>query len=286
MKKTTISSTVPSEWSIVQTCHGFKTSPCCPLQADLDALSSWAADLNVSFNPLLKISRFPSWPSPQSGSSPSGRCCRSTTQRSPTSWHLLNFRPVLEQSCVSTDPSVCRPYPSLPEARIPAPSPFICQAISALWNLVKGLGPPALLDALPALASTRSRPTLRAGHSLQFPLCSSSRHQSSFLCHTIPIWNNRPSSVVSSSSRFFVSALSSRLFCCRKVLIKPNLSIITFCSFVSLCTCILVLVLFYFFFFFLFLLCFVYFYFSSCFFFCSCCCCCHCFFYFWGESLD
>ena len=52
----------------------------------------------------------------------------------------------------------------------------------------------ALLDALPALASTRSMSALRAGHSLQFPLCSSSRHQSSFLCHTIPIWNNLPSS--------------------------------------------------------------------------------------------
>ena len=29
------------------TCQGFKSSPCCPLQADLDALSSWAIDLNV-----------------------------------------------------------------------------------------------------------------------------------------------------------------------------------------------------------------------------------------------
>ena len=34
------------------TCLGFKSSPCCPLQADLDALSSWAIDLNVSFNAL------------------------------------------------------------------------------------------------------------------------------------------------------------------------------------------------------------------------------------------
>ena len=32
--------------------HGSKTSPCCPLQIDLDASSFWAADLNVSFNPL------------------------------------------------------------------------------------------------------------------------------------------------------------------------------------------------------------------------------------------
>ena len=55
--------------------------------------------------------------------SPSGRCCHSTTQRSPASWHLLNFRPALEQSCVSTDILVCRPYPSLPEAQVPAPSP-------------------------------------------------------------------------------------------------------------------------------------------------------------------
>ena len=72
--------------------------------------------------------------------------------------------------------------------------------LSVLWNLVRGIGPPALLDALPALASTRSMSALRAGHSLQFLLCSSSRHQSSFLCHTIPIWNNLPSTVVSSSS--------------------------------------------------------------------------------------
>ena len=36
-------------------CHGSKISPCCPLQADLDALSSWAADLNVSFNPLKSV---------------------------------------------------------------------------------------------------------------------------------------------------------------------------------------------------------------------------------------
>ena len=61
--------------------------------------------------------------------------------------------------------------------------------LSVLWNLVRGIGPPALLDALPALAITRSMSALCAGHSLQFPLCSSSRHQSSFLCHTIPNWN-------------------------------------------------------------------------------------------------
>ena len=37
------------------TCQGFKSSPCCPLQADLDALSSWAIDLNVSFNALKSV---------------------------------------------------------------------------------------------------------------------------------------------------------------------------------------------------------------------------------------
>ena len=36
-------------------CQGFKSSPCCPLQADLDALSSWAIDLNVSFNALKSV---------------------------------------------------------------------------------------------------------------------------------------------------------------------------------------------------------------------------------------
>ena len=40
--------------------------------------------------------------------------------------------------------------------------------LSVPWNLMKGIGPPALLDSLPALASTRSVSALRAG-----TLCSS-----------------------------------------------------------------------------------------------------------------
>ena len=38
-----------------QTYQGFKSSPCCPFQADLNALSSWAIDLNVSSNALKSV---------------------------------------------------------------------------------------------------------------------------------------------------------------------------------------------------------------------------------------
>ena len=69
-----------------------------------------------------------------------------------------------------------------------------------LWKLVNGIGPPALLNVLPATAASRSSSVLRSSHSLQFPLCLSSRRKSSFLCYTIPIWNKLSSSVISCSS--------------------------------------------------------------------------------------
>ena len=69
--------------------HGSKTSPCCLLQAGLDALSSWAADFSVSFNPLKSVDF-------RLGTHPSqgvlqGRCCHPTTQRSPAFFHLLTL---------------------------------------------------------------------------------------------------------------------------------------------------------------------------------------------------
>ena len=69
-----------------------------------------------------------------------------------------------------------------------------------LWKLVNGIGPPALLNVLPATSASCSSPVLRSSHSLQFPLCLSSRRKSSFLCYTIPIWNKLSSSVISCSS--------------------------------------------------------------------------------------
>ena len=71
-----------------------------------------------------------------------------------------------------------------------------------LWKLVNGIGPPALLNVLPATAASRSSSVLRSSHSyaLQFPLCLSSRRKSSFLCNTFPIWNKFSSSVISCSS--------------------------------------------------------------------------------------
>ena len=247
-------------------CHGSKNSPCCLLQADLDAL---AADLNVSFNPLKSVYFFlgphPSqevlqvhgvaiprrkearhlgvcltsdlrWNSHVShlilqSASPIHLCQKLGYQQRLSSSVIRRFfiafvRPKLEcfsavwcglprSQAIRLENSklqlkvaktiVRRRDLSHPQVLRAAELPTLSwrrrdHCLSALWNLKKGIGPPALLDALPALTSIRSVPALHAGHSLQFPLCSSSRHQSSFLCHSIPLWNNLPSSVVSSSS--------------------------------------------------------------------------------------
>ena len=47
----------------------------------------------------------------------------------------------------------------------------------------------------------------RFPHSFRFPSDSSSRHLSSFLCQTVPICNRSPSSVISSTSSSFRSAV-------------------------------------------------------------------------------
>ena len=52
---------------------------------------------------------------------------------------------------------------------------------------------------------TKLRST-RFPHSFHFPSASSSRHLSSFLCQTVPIWNRLPSSVISST---FLSSFRS-----------------------------------------------------------------------------
>ena len=72
--------------------------------------------------------------------------------------------------------------------------------LGLLWKLVNGIGPPTLLNILPATTASRSSFVVRSSHFLQFPLCLPSRHKSSFLCYTIPIWNMLSSSVMSSSS--------------------------------------------------------------------------------------
>ena len=107
-----------------------------------------------------QISRFPSWPSPQSGSSPSGWCCHPTTQRSPAAWRLLNFRPALEQSRFSPDPSICRPYPSLPEARVLAPPLFICH--QAILHSIRPPKARLLLRSLVWIAPFSSNPPWEA----------------------------------------------------------------------------------------------------------------------------
>ena len=69
--------------------------------------------------------------------------------------------------------------------------------LGLLWQLSIGKGPPALQASLVPCAQLRST---RFPHSFRFPSASSSRHLSSFLCQTIPIWNRLPSSVISSTS--------------------------------------------------------------------------------------
>ena len=64
-------------------------------------------------------------------------------------------------------------------------------------QLFIGKGPPALQASLVPCAQLRST---RFPHSFRFPSASSSRHLSSFLCQTVPIWNRLPSSVISSTS--------------------------------------------------------------------------------------
>ena len=51
--------------------------------------------------------------------------------------------------------------------------------LALLWKLVDGIGPPALLNILPAAAASRSSSVLRSSYSLQFHLCLSSRRKSS-----------------------------------------------------------------------------------------------------------
>ena len=69
-----------------------------------------------------------------------------------------------------------------------------------LWKFVHHLGPPQLELRLPKPVSTRAALNLRRGHSIEFPGSTSARHLSSFLCVSIPDWNNLPSFVVDCQS--------------------------------------------------------------------------------------
>lgn len=68
--------------------------------------------------------------------------------------------------------------------------------LALMWQLYHGQGPPQLLSLFPQPVSARSTLSLRSPHSLRFPLSSSSRHLSSFLCLSVPEWNALPSDVV------------------------------------------------------------------------------------------
>ena len=79
--------------------------------------------------------------------------------------------------------------------------------LGLLWQLANGKGPPTLSSVLVPCAQQRST---RFPHSFRFPSASSTRHLSSFLCRTIPVWNRLPTSVVSSKS---LSAFRSSVRC-------------------------------------------------------------------------
>ena len=249
------------------TCQGFKSSPCCPLQADLDALSSWAIDLNISFNALKSVDFcLGHHPSPDLlqvdgvviprrtetrhlgvvlsvdlqwnshidhllsvTAGPVYLCQKLVYQHRLPSLAIRRFyiafvRPRLEYCnaawCGLTRIQALRlekvqvrvaraivrcPGGSRSQVLQDAGLPTLLwrrreHCLGLLWKLVNGIGPPALLNVLPATAASRSSSVLRSSHSLQFPLCLSSRRKSSFLCYTIPIWNKLSLSVISCSS--------------------------------------------------------------------------------------
>ena len=78
-----------------------------------------------------------------------------------------------------------------------------------LWRLVNGDGPPFLGCLVSSLVPERGGRVLRSPHALRFPSARTTRHLSSFLCTTIPIWNSLPSSVFASVSKS--SSFKSRL---------------------------------------------------------------------------
>ena len=109
-------------------CHGSKTSPCCPLQIDLDALSSWAADLNVLFNPLKSVD-FSLGPHPsQENLQVDGVAIPQHKEaRHFGVWLTSDLRWNSNVSHLINLPTLSA---SLPEARVPPPPLFIChQAI-------------------------------------------------------------------------------------------------------------------------------------------------------------
>ncbi len=80
------------------------------------------------------------------------------------------------------------------------------------WKLFNNQGPPKLQACMPKAVSDRAACSLRAPHSMQFPVTRTVRHLSSFLCIVVPEWNRLPTSVVTcSSSATFISGLR-RLF--------------------------------------------------------------------------
>ena len=72
-------------------------------------------------------------------------------------------------------------------------------------QLVHGEGSPQIEIHLSLEAAALSVQQLRSSHSLRFPAATSSRHLSSFLCKTIPVWNRLSPSI-------FVSVTSSSSF--------------------------------------------------------------------------
>ena len=74
------------------------------------------------------------------------------------------------------------------------------QKLVLFWQLYNGLGPPMLSRKLPSSVMDRCGYRLRSTHSSEVPLCSSSRHLSSFFPSTCILWNSLPSSVVSAKS--------------------------------------------------------------------------------------
>ena len=78
-----------------------------------------------------------------------------------------------------------------------------------LWQLLHGEGPPQLSRSLPRTANARCDYQLRRAESLEFPVCSSSRHKNSFLPYSIAIYNALPPHVSASRLSTFLHSVDS-----------------------------------------------------------------------------
>ena len=124
----------------------------------------------------------------------------------------------LEKVQLKVAKAIVRPHSVLSDSAILAASnlPTLSwrrreHCLCLMYQLFHGKGPPSLAELIPPAVQVRTAMALRTPHSTRFPSVTSSRHLSSFLCTTIPVWNSLPASAVSQCRN--VSSFKSFLRC-------------------------------------------------------------------------